>query len=40
MPDNGLRTDDLIRRGKIRYVGLSNHPGWHSPLPPPGTSSA
>ena len=20
--------DDLIRRGKIRYVGLSNHPAW------------
>ncbi|MEK0156955.1 aldo/keto reductase [Arthrobacter oryzae] len=20
--------DDLIRQGKIRYVGLSNHPAW------------
>jgi aryl-alcohol dehydrogenase-like predicted oxidoreductase len=21
--------DDLVRAGKVRYIGCSNHSGWH-----------
>jgi aryl-alcohol dehydrogenase-like predicted oxidoreductase len=28
-PDETLRAlDDLVRAGKVRYIGSSNHPGW------------
>ena len=28
LDQTGPAYDDLIRQGKIRYVGLSNHPAW------------